>query len=289
MISAQRPVTVTARRAGATTERVDTLAEELPVALVFNGLSYAVMFATPADLEDFGLGFGLAEGLFERPSELYGVDVVFIEPESVNPGVELRLEVSSACEMRLKTRRRALAGRTGCGLCGVESLAQLRVELPQVPPTRVLAGALARAQRTLLDNQHLQRDTGATHAAAWCSLDGELRLMREDVGRHNALDKLIGAMVRADLDPADGFVWISSRASFEMVQKSAFAGIGLLAATSAPTALAVRNAQACGLALAGFVRGDDWVAYTFAERFALAGASSPRTDRTSPTQEPFAP
>ncbi|MGE0312255.1 MAG: formate dehydrogenase accessory sulfurtransferase FdhD [Lautropia sp.] len=266
-IPAQCPVTVTARRGGEVSERGDSLAEEMPVALVFNGISQAVMFATPADLEDFALGFGLAEGLLADAGELRAVDVVLDDGDPANPGVELRLEVATACEARLRSRRRALAGRTGCGLCGTESLAQLRRDLPRVPPTRVTPDALARAQRRLAGNQHLQRVTGATHAAAWCSRDGELRLMREDVGRHNALDKLIGAMVRARIDPADGFAWISSRASFEMVQKAALAGIGLLAATSAPTALAVRNARACGMALAGFVRGDDWVAYTFAERF----------------------
>lgn len=256
---------VTGRRGDALRERDDALAQEVPVALVFNGVSQAVMLATPLDLEDFALGFGLTEGFLASADELFGVEAV-----PADGGLALQLEVAGACERRLKLRRRTLAGRTGCGLCGADSLAQVHRALPVVPPTRVAPGALRRAQRELQGRQPLQALTGATHAAAWFALDGTLRLLREDVGRHNALDKLVGALVREQLDPAEGFVWISSRASFEMVQKTAIAGAGLLAATSAPTALAVATARGCGLALAGFVRGDDWVCYTFADRFGTA-------------------
>lgn len=250
----------------------DWLADEVPVALVFNGLSHAVMMASPADLEDFALGFGLTEGLLASPAELYGVEVV---PGPL--GIELQLEVASACLHRLKQRRRNLAGRTGCGLCGTDSLAQLRQALPEpgtLPTLALVPAALARAQRELRQRQTVQQLTGATHAAAWCAASGEVLLLREDVGRHNALDKLVGAMRRADVDASTGFIAITSRASFEMVQKAALAGAGLLAAVSAPTALAVDTAQACGLALAGFVRGDDLVAYTFPERFGLPATGS---------------
>jgi FdhD protein len=242
--------------------RPDWLAEEVPVSLVFNGVSHAVMLATPGHLEDFALGFALTEGLLDHRAELYGVDVVEVEL-----GIELRLEVSAACAWRLRERRRTLAGRTGCGLCGTEQLAQVRRVLPAAPVVRLPLQSMVKAQRDLRAHQALQRLTGAAHAAAWCSLDGGVSLVREDVGRHNALDKLVGALVGAGLPPADGFVCITSRASFEMVQKTAAAGIGALAAVSAPTGLAVETALRLGVALAGFVRGEDAVAYTFPERF----------------------
>ena len=255
---------VTVWRDGQARVQADWLAEEVPVALVFNGISHAVMLASPADLEDFALGFGLTEGLLAGKAELYGIDV-----GEVPGGIELRLEVAAACEWRLKERRRSLLGRTGCGLCGTDSLDQVRRELPR-PPARVLTPqALARAQRELRGSQGLQQMTGATHAAAWCTADGAVQLAREDVGRHNALDKLAGALARAGTEAGEGFICITSRASFEMVQKAALAGAGALAAVSAPTALAVQTARDCGLALAGFVRGADFVAYTFPERFGL--------------------
>ncbi len=247
------------------TARADLLAEEVPVALVFNGISHAVMLASPVELEDFALGFAFTEGLIDAPRELFGVEV-----QTVAQGIELRLDVSSACEWRLKERRRTLAGRTGCGLCGTDSLAQVRRALPAAPAVSVGSAALALAQRELWQHQALQQLTGATHAAAWCGLDGRVRMLREDIGRHNALDKLIGALLREGADTAAGFAVITSRASFEMVQKAAAAGIGALAAVSAPTTLAVRTADELNVALAGFVRGGDGVAYTFPERFGLA-------------------
>lgn len=252
---------VLAQRGSRRQPQPDWLAEEVPVALVFNGISHAVMLATPADLEDFALGFALTEGLLERPAELYGVDAV-----PVAEGIELRLEVAAAAQWRLRQRRRSLAGRTGCGLCGTDSLAQVKRPLPALQAVRASAGAIARAQRGMRAWQALQQLTGAAHAAAWCAPDGTVRIAREDIGRHNALDKLIGAMTRAGIDPASGFIAITSRASFEMVQKCALAGVAVLAAVSAPTALAVETARAAGLLLAGFVRGDDLVAYSGEER-----------------------
>lgn len=261
---AASPACVTDWRDGRAAARDDWLAEETPVALVFNGITQAVMLASPGDLEDFALGFAITEGLVTDPADLYGVDVHMQEA-----GIELRIEVSSACAWRLKAQRRARLGPTGCGLCGIDSLAQLQRTLPQAPDVRLQPAALGRALRAMRSHQPLQQRTGATHAAAWCAPEGALRLLREDVGRHNALDKLVGAMRRAGEDPAQGFVALTSRASFEMIEKTAAAGIGALAAVSAPTALAVRRAQALGVALAGFVRGDDAVAYTFAQRFGL--------------------
>ncbi|MFM7506781.1 MAG: formate dehydrogenase accessory sulfurtransferase FdhD [Rubrivivax sp.] len=262
-----RRLGVVAWRSGHLAVVTDAVAEEVPVALVFNGISYAVMMASPADLEDFALGFGLSEGLLASPGELHGVESV--ELTDGGAGWEVHLAVAAACEWRLKERRRTLAGRTGCGLCGTESLQQLRRELPACPAVELTPAALARAHRELRARQVVQQVTGASHAAAWCGTDGAVLLAREDVGRHNALDKLIGAMTTAGIDPATGFVFITSRASFEMVQKAAMAGAGALVAVSAPTALAVDTALGCGLALAGFARDDDFVAYTQAQRFGL--------------------
>jgi FdhD protein len=265
-----RVVPVRLHRGGETRERDDWLADEVPVALVVDGVSQGVMLATPADLDDFALGFALTEGWIERPGELYGVELV-----RRDEGLELHLQLAAARGWALRERRRLLAGRTGCGLCGVESLAQVERPLPRVPAVSVALPALARGQREQAAAQPLNALAGALHAAAWCGLDGQLRLVREDVGRHNALDKLVGAMARVGAGPGDGFVLITSRASFEMVHKAAAAGVGVLAAVSAPTARAVRTAQALGLVLAGFVRGDDAVIYSGAERVQAAVAVAP--------------
>ena len=263
-----RTQTVTALRGGVVSVQPDWVADEVPVALVFNGISHAVMLASPVDLEDFALGFGLTEGLLADRSELYGVDI-----ERDLRGISLQLEVAAACEWRLKERRRNLAGRTGCGLCGTESLDQVCRSVPTAPVVQLHAGALARGQRALREWQALQQLTGAAHAAAWCDLDGGIVMLREDIGRHNALDKLIGAMALAQTDPTAGWVLVTSRASFEMVQKTAMSGAGVLAAVSAPTGMAVELAQGCGLALAGFVRGDDCVAYTQPHRLGLGSGA----------------
>ncbi len=228
----------------------EEVAVEVPVALTVNGISQAVMLATPTDLEDFALGFGLAEGWFTSRRELLDVETE-VGPE----GLELALTVTAACEQRLKTRRRTLAGRTGCGLCGVESLAQLSALRPAaVRAPALLAGALDRALAALPAAQPLNSRCGGLHGAAWCRLDGELLLAREDIGRHNALDKLIGALSRRDADPASGFVLMSSRASYELVHKTAMAGAGLLACMSAPSSLAIATARGLGLQLWAFVR-----------------------------------
>jgi FdhD protein len=244
--------------------RNDFVAEEVPVALVFNGISHAVMMASPSDLEDFALGFGLTEGLLASPQELLGV-----EQRAVAHGIEVLLEVSSACEWRLKERRRTLAGRTGCGLCGTDSLSQVRRDLTPVAAIDVAADAIIRAEKDLRHWQQIQQLTGATHAAAWVDPSGTILRVREDVGRHNALDKLIGDLVRHTVNPRSGFICITSRASFEMVQKAVVFGVGMLAAVSAPTALAVDVAQANNLALAGYVRDTGLVAYSFPERFQI--------------------
>ena len=251
--------------AGQVNARQDYVAQEVPVALVFNGISHAVMMASPADLEDFALGFSLTEGLLNNASELYGVEV-----RPLKDGIELHLEVSAACEWRLKERRRTLAGRTGCGLCGTDSLSQVHRELSAVHAFETTADAVLKATTELRQWQPVQQLTGATHAAAWADVSGNILRVKEDVGRHNALDKLIGDLVRSQVNPSSGFLCITSRASFEMVQKAVAFGAGMLAAVSAPTALAVEVASSHNLMLAGYVRGTQLVAYSFPERIGLA-------------------
>lgn len=230
--------------------QAEEVAVEAPVALTVNGIAQAVMLATPADLEDFALGFGLAEGWFASPRELLD-----IEASARTDGIELALTVTAACEQRLKARRRTLAGRTGCGLCGVESLAAFHaLQPPAVQAPSLAEGALDRAVAALATAQVLNARCGGLHGAAWCRPDGELLQAREDIGRHNALDKLTGALARQDADLRDGFVLMSSRASHELVHKTAMAGVGLLACLSAPSSLAIETAARLGVQLWAFVR-----------------------------------
>ena len=244
--------------AGASSRAHDAVAEEVPVALVFNGLSHAVMLATPQDLEDFAIGFSLSEGIVAARSDIFSVEI-----ESRESGVELGLHVAASCQHALKARRRALAGRTGCGLCGVESLEQAICRpSKRVSHGRVVShGALVRAQRELSRMQKLFALTGAVHAAAWCRWDGEVVCVREDVGRHNALDKVIGALAVAGEDFGAGFAVLTSRASYEIACKAAAVGIGLVATVSAPTGMAVRVAEEAGMTLIGFLRDDRFSVY----------------------------
>ncbi|MDK3026249.1 formate dehydrogenase accessory sulfurtransferase FdhD [Cupriavidus taiwanensis] len=240
----------------------DEVAEEVPVALEYNGISHAVMLATPADLEDFALGFSLSEGIVGSAREVYDIDI------DMRPhGIAVQLDIAAAAFMRLKDRRRSLAGRTGCGLCGSESLEQvMRAPAPVQSTASFHTDVIQAAFVQLQLRQALQRHTGATHAAAWLRADGHVSLVREDVGRHNALDKLAGALARSGDDIAGGAVLVTSRASYEMVLKTAAIGAGVLAAVSAPTALAVRLAEQAGITLAGFVRAGAHVVYAHPER-----------------------
>ena len=241
----------------------DTVAEEMPIALVYNGFSHAVMMATPQDLEDFALGFSLSEGIAECAREIYDIDVV-----EHAQGSEVRIRLAGERFAGLREKRRAMAGRTGCGLCGIESLEQMARRSAGVVGRvgAVEAGALQRAQSELPSQQHLFQLTGAVHGAAWCRSDGAVELVREDVGRHNALDKLIGAIAGQRKAFDDGFVLMTSRASYEIVQKAAAVGIGVVAAVSAPTGMAVRVAQASGVTLIGFARGERHSVYSHPER-----------------------
>ncbi|WP_136255632.1 formate dehydrogenase accessory sulfurtransferase FdhD [Onishia niordana] len=227
----------------------DALALEVPVALVYNGISHAVMMASPADLEDFALGFSLSEGILAHVHECYDLEV-----EEESQGLTVHLTIASRRLAELKERRRSLAGRTGCGLCGTEALDLAIRPIPVVRASLPSDAAIQRALGELADHQALQAATGATHGAAWCDADGRIQRVREDVGRHNALDKLIGVLAREGGAGEDGFALISSRASYEMVHKSASAGFGALVAVSAATALAVEQAREAGLMLVGFAR-----------------------------------
>ncbi len=251
--------------------RLDTVPEEVPVALAYNGISHAVMLASPADLEDFGLGFSLSEGILAAASELYDLEL-----ETGAAGVTIQMRIAADRFAALKSRRRALAGRTGCGLCGVESLAQVARPLPPLAGgAAITAAALHQALAHLNARQPLHASTGGVHAAAWADRDGQVFAVREDVGRHNALDKLIGALARAGIDPGAGFALVTSRASFEMAQKAVAAGIPILAAVSAPTGYAIRLAREAGLCLAGFVRERRHVVYSHPQRIIEGGPALP--------------
>jgi len=243
----------------------DMLIDEVPVALVYNGISHAVMMATPADLEEFALGFSLSEAIIEAPGQCYGIDV-----ERSTAGLAVHLEIANGAFMALKERRRSLAGRTGCGLCGVDSLDQVRRPLPRLAPaTGFHAAGVRRALAAIGAEQRLTHLTGAAHAAAWCGMAGDILIAREDVGRHNALDKVIGAMAREGSRPGDGFLLITSRVSYEMAQKAAMAGVSALVGMSAPTLAAVDLAARAGMTLLAFARGRDFVCYTHADRIEL--------------------
>jgi FdhD protein len=247
---------------GATTHTTDQVAEEVPVALVFHNVPHVVMLATPANFEDFAVGFTLSEGLVAHPDEIREVAVTHGAE-----AVDVRVTVVWERFTELLHRRRNLTGRTGCGLCGAETADDAIREVAKVGPgTNVTTGDLHAAIEQLGSLQPINSRTGSVHAAAWVVPGKGIQLVREDVGRHNALDKAIGALVRGKVDLSTGYMLITSRASFEMVQKSATVGISFLAALSAPTAFAVRLAQKSGLTLVAFARRDRHVVYANPER-----------------------
>lgn len=262
---AYRALDVRGVHAGTPFERQDCVATEVPVAFEFNGISHAVLMATPTDLEDFAYGFSVTEGVVDSPSQIHDCEWL-----SCEQGTTLKLTIATSCFSRLKERRRTLTGRTGCGLCGTESLAQaVRYPPPLQRHQYFTSSAVTRALTTLREQQALLSVTGSTHAAAWCRADGHVEFLREDVGRHNALDKLIGALARHRRPADEGFVVITSRASYEMVQKTVVAGISLLAAMSGVTEMAVDVARQSGLTLLGFARGNDVSIYSHPQRLTI--------------------
>ena len=240
----------------------DFLAEEVPVALVYNGISHVVMMASPKDLELFAIGFSLSEGIIEHPQDIYGMDVV----QACN-GLEVQIELSTRRFMGLKERRRALAGRTGCGVCGVEQLNDIGKPVSPLPFTQTFNLAhLDPALEHLNDIQPIGQLSGCTHAAAWVLPSGEIAGGHEDVGRHVALDKLLGRRARESEVWQQGAALVSSRASYEMVQKSAMCGVEILFAVSAATTLAVEVAERCNLTLVGFCKPGRATIYTHPQR-----------------------
>ena len=240
----------------------EIVAEEVAVALVYNGISHAVMMATPCDLEDLARGFSLTERIVDKPSEIYDVEV-----EPVEGGIEVRLDIAAQRMVRLQERRRSLAGRTGCGLCGIDSIEAAMRPVTVVGATPLVSrGAIERAMAALPLEQRINRINGATHAAGWARPDGALLAVREDVGRHNALDKLGGALAKSGAQLPGGFVVVTSRCSYEIVHKAAALGAAAIAAVSAPTSLAIETAEQAGIALAAFVRDGRLTVYANADR-----------------------
>jgi formate dehydrogenase accessory protein FdhD len=251
-------------------ERLDRVIEETPVALVYNGVPFAVMMATPRDLGDFALGFALAEGIVTDASEFE-----LLEATRNDRGVTLQGMIPAARFDALQARRRNLGGRSGCGLCGVEALEEAVRPIPRVESTtRIGRDAISAGMQALAHGQVLNRLTGGAHAAAFIAA-GEAPVVREDVGRHNALDKVIGALAATRQShealathASTGFAAITSRASWEILHKAAHAGIAVVAAISAPTSLAIEAAEAAGIALVAFAREESMNVYTHPERVA---------------------
>lgn len=240
-----------------------TLPEEVPVAFVFDGATQAVMMATPADIEDFALGFALSEGIVERAAEIAEIEVI-----EQGPGIEARMWLAADRSEALAARRRAAAGPVGCGLCGIDSLDEALRPLPRVAaaPMALAAAELGDAAEAIRTRQPLHDQTRAVHAAGFLRPGAGLIAVREDIGRHNALDKLIGAMARAGTSMAAGAVVMTPRLSVELVQKSALAGCPVIVAVSAPTALALRQAEEAGITLAAFARAGGVDIYSHAHR-----------------------
>jgi len=247
-------------KAGVATPDHDLVAEEFPIALVYNGIAHAVMMATPRDLEEFAIGFTLTEGIVASASDIFDLEVFMYEESA-----EVQLRIAEPDLLKLKDKRRALAGRTGCGVCGIESIELLDLKPEKVTPPQSAAidgAAIARASSELVAHQGLMQKTGGVHAAAWCAPDGAVLKVFEDVGRHNGLDKLIGHLALRRIAMHEGFVFLSSRASYELVRKAARMNIPMVATISAPTTLAISIARDAGMKLASFCRRDGFVEYT---------------------------
>ena len=265
-VSVSRQVQLISSRNGSQSHQQDKVAVEVPVALTYNKRSHVVMMVTPTALEDFATGFSLTEGIIRELTDI--LDIAVLERKN---GLEVAMTVTEECFKQLDSQRRNLVGRTGCGLCGAESLDQA-IRTPAVVDSRVVvkATALQTAVLSLNVHQPLQLVTGAVHGAAWCNNAGEILTLCEDVGRHIALDKLIGYLFRTGFDSSSGFVLISSRASYEMVHKAAAVGVEVLVSVSAPTSLAIDLAHRSGITLVGFARPGRHNIYTFESRISDA-------------------
>ncbi|MDO9162568.1 MAG: formate dehydrogenase accessory sulfurtransferase FdhD [Methylococcaceae bacterium] len=244
------------------TQEADFVAEEVPISLIYNGVPHVVMLATPTNLEEFALGFSITEGIIKKTSELLSTRIY----NHAN-GIEIQLKIPDERFVCMSDKGRNLTGRTGCGLCGASTLKQaIRQPAPVHGNLKLTSQDLLTALTQVKQRQKLNKITGSVHAAAWAVPGQGILDIREDVGRHNALDKLIGLLLRSGRDLSEGFVVVTSRASYEMVQKTAFVGITLLAAISAPTGLAIRLANEAGLTLIGFARNEQHVVYAHPQR-----------------------
>jgi FdhD protein len=252
---------------GRASEGARTIPEETALALTYNGGSYAVMMGTPCDLEDFALGFSRNAGIIESASEIKSFDIVQVEN-----GIELRMWLTSGKATRLSENRRFIAGPTGCGICGVDSIAEaMKPVVPVRPGRAVSADHIMEAIRSIAMLQELNAATRAVHAAAFRTQQSGVVALREDVGRHNALDKLAGALLRQKIVPEAGILLLTSRVSVELVQKTAAMGACIMVAVSAPTTLAVRTAEAAGITLVAVARDDGFEVFTHPHRLECGG------------------
>ena len=252
-----------ARRAAGTTAAARMVPEETPVALSYAGTTHAVMMASPADLEDFALGFSLTEGIVNSPDEIDTIEVI----EDAGAGIDIQIRLKDSANTKFEARRRRLAGPVGCGLCGIESIDEAMRSVPHVGAgSGLTAQDIVQSVRLLSKAQPMHAQTGAVHAAGFYVPGRGIVAAREDVGRHNALDKLAGALASAGIGGASGAVVVTSRVSVEMVQKTAAIGSAVIIAVSAPTALAIRTAQGAGMTLVALVRGDEYDIFTDPER-----------------------
>ncbi len=241
---------------------LDQVAEEVPLALMYNGIPYAVMLTTPNDIKDFVTGFSLTEEIVLNIDEIISLNI-----QQRENGIEVHTTIPANRAKALKYRTRNIAGCTGCGLCGTTSLdGAIRKPGMLGEGVSISTSTIHRGLDSIKQLQSLNNITGAVHAAVWLDQSGDPVLIREDVGRHNALDKLIGALKILNTDLDNGFLIVTSRASFEMVQKAALSGISLIVAISAPTALAIKLAHDCGLTLVGFARDHSHVLYSNPQR-----------------------
>jgi FdhD protein len=262
MTAPTRSVANTTWRGGTAVTGTRTIAEETPVAFTYDGSTYAVMMATPADLDDFALGLSLTEGIVAAPGEIESLEIV-----GEDIGIELRMTLAGARGMALTERRRMMTGPVGCGLCGIESLEEAVRPVPAVTGGIAIAAADVRAALDATQaTQAINKQTHAVHAASFWTPEAGLLALREDVGRHNALDKLAGALAKAGVQAATGIVVVTSRLSVELVQKAAMIGAPILVAVSAPTALALRTADAAGITIVAVARSDGFEVFTHPQR-----------------------
>ncbi|PYG60496.1 formate dehydrogenase accessory sulfurtransferase FdhD [Rhizobium sp. UGM030330-04] len=261
-----RRVARTALRDGARAEGERAVPEEVPVAFSYGGSTHAVMMASPADLVDFAVGFSLTEGIITSRAEIRSIEVV-----EAGQGYDVQVDLQDAEADALRARRRHMAGPVGCGLCGIESIEQAVRTVPDLSGVELFVNGhdIVAAVKTLSEAQSLNRETRAVHGAGFYSAQEGLLAVREDVGRHNALDKLAGAVINTEISSPAGIVAVTSRLSVEMVQKTAILGSPVLAAISAPTALAIETAERAGVTLVALVRGEDFEIFTRADRIVL--------------------